>query len=292
MQRLELDGAARDMLLDAPNVSNFHHTIDPGKTGLLVELDAMDNGTPIIESILAEIDPQSGTVQKRWELGDTLSRHMRSQGDDPAAFVRRGVDWFHMNSAVYDPRDDSLLISSRENFVVKIDYASGDLLWILGDPSKYWNSFPSLSAMSLALATDGLHPVGQHALSITHDGLLLLFNNGMGSANQPAGAPRGETRSYSAVSAYAIDAASRSARETWRFDYGQSIFSAFCSSAYQAAVGDSLLLSYAVADNATHARLVGLDPGRRVVFDFEYANSSCNTSWNAQPIPFEAMHFT
>src|SRR5688572_28794485 len=105
------------------------------------------------------------------------------------------------------------------------------------------------------------YPIGQDAVSITHDGLLLLFNNGLGSLNQPAGAPAGESRSYSAVSAYAIDVASRSAQEAWRFDHGQSILSDFCSSAYESGAGASVLVSYAVADGRTHARPGW--PGRR-----------------------------
>jgi len=36
-----------------------------------------------------------------------------------------------------------------------------------------------------------------------------------------------------AVSAYSIDAASGTAQEMWRFDYGQTIFTPYCSSAYE-----------------------------------------------------------
>ena len=291
LRRLELDGAVREFPLQLPDITNFHHAIDAGKRGVLVELDANINGVSIIESTLADIDPDTGEVFRQWDLADTLSRHMQSQGDDPSTFVRPGVDWFHMNAATYDPRDDSLIVSSRENFVVKIDYASGDLVWILGDPTKYWHGFPSLAASGLVLAAGGLYPIGQHSVSITHDGLLLLFNNGLASFNQPSGAPVGENRSYSAVSAYAIDGGSRTAHEAWRFDYGQSILSDFCSSAYESGAGASVLVSYAVADGRTHARLVGLDDNRRVVFDFEYATSSCDTSWNARPIAFEGLRF-
>lgn len=291
LERLELDGTSKETFLGASDLTDFHHNIDPGKVGLLAEMDATRGGVPAIESTLVEIDPDTATILTRWDLGDILSRFMQSQGDDPTSFVRPGVDWFHMNAAAYDPSDDTLIVSSRENFVVKIDYASGSLAWILGDPTKYWHSFPSLAARSLNLADGGLYPVGQHAVSITHDGLLQLFNDGLGSVNQPAGAPSGETRSYSAVSAYAIDPSSRTAVESRRFDYGQSIFSSVCSSAYEAPVGTSVLVSYAVADNGTHARLVGLDAGQNVSFDFEYATSGCNTSWNAQPIPFESMRF-
>lgn len=291
LERLELDGATNETSLSPPDLTDFNHNIDPGKVGLLAEMDATHNGVRDVESTLVEFDGDTGNVLMRWNLADILSGFMRSQGDDPTSFVRPGADWFHMNSATYDPSDDTLIVSSRENFVLKIDYTSGGLIWILGDPTKYWHSFASLAAKSLTLASGGLYPVGQHAVSITHDGLLQVFNDGQGSVNQPAGAPPGETRTYSAVSAYSIDAAQQGATESQHFDYGQSIFSAFCSSAYQAPVGASMLISYADADKGAHARLVGLDESQNVAFDFEYATTGCNTSWNAQPIPFEAMRF-
>ncbi|MBO9649297.1 MAG: aryl-sulfate sulfotransferase [Variovorax sp.] len=291
-RRLELDGTASETPLGSTDIIDFHHNIDPGKVGLLAEVDTALNGVTNFESTLVEIDWNSATMLARWDLADILSRYMQSQGDDPTSFVRPGVDWFHMNAATYDPSDDSLIVSSRENFIAKIDYASGSLIWILGDPTKYWHTFPSLAAKSLTLAAGGLYPIGQHAVSITHDGLVQVINDGLGSVNQPVGAPAGESRTYSAVSAYSIDAAHQAATEVRRFDDGQSIYSSVCSSAYEAPVGASMLISYAVADNGAHARLIGLDESQNVAFDFEYATSACNTSWNAHPVPFESMTFS
>src|SRR6185437_9471970 len=128
-------------------------------------------------------------------------------------------------------------------------------------------TFPSLRAKALTLAAGGLYPIGQHALSITSDGLLMLFNDGEGSVNQPAGASPGESRTYSAVSAYSIDPATMTAREVWQYDDGQAINSPVCSSAYQTDDG-SVLVDYAVADDFTQAILVGLDASRNVAFEF------------------------
>jgi hypothetical protein len=203
--------------------------------------------------------------------------------------VRPPNDWFHTNSAIYDARDDSLIVSSREHFVMSVDYDTGAIRWVLGDPTKYWWQFPSLRAKALTLDSGGLYPIGQHALSITHDGLLLLFNAGTPSEHQPAGAPIGESRNYSAVSAYRIDTETMTATEVWRFDYGQSLFSDHCSSAYE--VGESILISYARANERQHARLVGLNSQREVVFDFQYDARGCNTSWNAVPVPLDNMSF-
>jgi arylsulfate sulfotransferase len=213
---------------------------------------------------------------------------MRDQGDDPDAFIRPGVDWLHMNGATYDPRDDSLIVSSRENFLIKIDYTTGDVIWILGDPTKYWYTFSSLRAKALTLEPGGLHPIGQHAPSITSDGLLMVFNDGLASRNQPTGQPAGESRTFSTVSAYEIDQTSFTAHEAWRFDYGQSILSTVCSSAYEAR-DRSILVNYAVASGSTKARLVALNAAQDVVFDFEFGTTGCTTSWNAQPIEFDDL---
>jgi arylsulfate sulfotransferase len=288
--RLEFDGSSTRSSLISPTYTGFHHEISQGKVGMLFEMDSSIGGIANLESTLAEVSP-AGVVIKEWDFAQLLSDYMRSMGDDPSAFVRPGSDWFHMNSAIYDARDDSLLVSSRENFIVKVDYQSGRILWIFGDPTKHWHSFPSLRAKALTLAGGGLYPVGQHALTISPDGLLVVFNNGAASFafNHPSGVPLGEQRTYSAVSAYSLDSANGSAREMWRFENGQSILSDICSSAYFAADG-SMLVTYSSADNRTTLRMLGLDAARDVVFDFQFPSRlPCYAAWNASPINFENM---
>ena len=284
MARLELDGEVTGAQLDDPGVSDFTHNIDPGKVGLLAELDVQGD----VDATVAEVSP-TGTLLAGWKLGDLLSADMSAAGDDPSLFVRPGVDWFHVNAATYDPHDDSVIVSSRENFVIKLDYATGTPIWILGDPTKYWAQFPSLRAKALTLV-GGFPPIGQHATSIISDGLLMVFNDGTPSLNQPPGAPAGQALSASVVSAYEIDPVAMTAREVWRFAHQPDLSSQFCSSAYQA--GDSILVNYAQADSGSTVRVLGLDASRKVVFELAYANNgACNTSWNAVPVPFEALSF-
>jgi hypothetical protein len=283
LYRLGFDGTVEESALADPRYAQFHHNIDYGKQGLLAEVNVNTNGVLNIEAaVLLELT-SLGSIINSWDLGAILTTYMRSQGDDPTAFVRPGIDWFHMNAATYDPSDDSVIVSSRENFLIKLDYSTGRIVWIFGDPTKYWYTFPSLRAKALKLQAGGLYPIGQHAVSITPDGLVMVFNDGLGSLNQPPGAPAGETRTYSAVSAYSIDSSNLSAQEVWRFDHDQSIYSAICSSAYEVP-GGSVLVDYAVADNFTEARLLGLDEAHNVVFDFQYPTQFCSTSWNAIPI--------
>jgi hypothetical protein len=286
LRRLELDGSAEQRLLIPAAYKNFHHNIEPGKHGMLIELDT----TTESGALLAEISPV-GAILKEWDFAVIVESFMYAQGDDASAFVRRGVDWFHMNGAWYDGADDSIIASSRENFVIKVDYDTGDIIWILGDPTKYWYTFPSLRTKALTITNGGLYPMGQHAPSMTSDGLLMVFNNGAESFNQPTGAPVGGTLTYSTVSAYRIDEQTLTAEVAWVFDYSQSIFSRICSSAYEAP-GETLLVSYAFANRGRNARLVALDTNRNVVFDFEYPSvSGCATSWNAVPIPLDDLRF-
>jgi hypothetical protein len=285
VRRLELDGTETLVPVALPDYRKFHHNIDPGKVGLLGEFTTRTDR----QSTIAEFSLSDG-VLKEWDFATIVRDHMMSAGDDPSLFVRPPIDWFHTNSAAYDSRDDSLIVSAREHFVMNIDYETGAIRWLLGDPTKYWWTFPSLRAKALTLTEPGLYPIGQHAVSITSDGLLLLFNSGTGSDNQPEGAPPGEGRKYSAVSAYRIDAAAMTATNVWNFDYGQSLYSGHCSSVYETG-GQSLLISYAQADALAHARLVGLNSRHEVVFDFQFDARGCDTSWNAVPIPLENMSF-
>lgn len=289
LQRVEMDGSITNMQLSVPGVTNFHHDISPGKSGLLVQVDGNRNGTAIIESILLEINPDDGSLLRQWDLADSVTQRMQAHGEDASQFVRPGVDWFHMNSALYSASDDSLLVSGREDFVAKLDYESGQLRWLFGDPGKYWYSFPSLAALNLGLAAGGLWPIGQHALSFTADGRLMLFNNGQASNNQPPNEPVGQQRSFSAVSIYAIDEQARLATEVQRFVHPEQTFSAFCSSASQTTSGGAMFVDYANAGGGASMRLVGVKEDGSIALDIAYPNTGCSGAWNAQPIALNEL---
>jgi arylsulfate sulfotransferase len=262
--------------------TNFHHDLSPGKVGMLAELDAARNGVAILESVLAEIDTD-GKVLREWDLGRIFRDHMRAKGDDPANFVRDGLDWFHMNSAIYNAADNSLLISSRESFVVKLDYDTGAIRWLFGDTSKHWyRNYPSLRALALRLV-EGKAPIGQHSLSVAPNSELLLFNTGLGSLNHPPGTPGGATRTFSTPSRYAIDEKAGTAREVWTYEGERKLFSDVCSSVYEGSPG-SYLVAYSTLNSRTQARLLGVDSHGKVAFDFAYPTTACNTVFIAQPL--------
>jgi len=289
LSRVDLDGAST--VLDdysSLGVVNFHHNIDPGKTGMLMEADT----TSYTESVVMEVD-FSGTVLKTWNLANIISAAMRAGGDDPSQFVYPApTDWFHNNAAYYNRGDDSLIVSSRENFVIGLDYNTGAIKWILGDPTKKWYQFPSLRHFALTLAPGSLPPIGQHAVSVTHDLDLLLHDNGFPSGFQH---PIGDSRTYSSPRKYHLDLTAKVATEVWHYDQSQIVYSPICSSVYEDAPLN-YLIDYAFAHSSFQtgqgfAELLGLDAQGNQVFWYKYPTMFCNTAYNSRIIHLENTKF-
>ena len=283
--RIELDGTV-NLVADysSMGVTGFHHNIDPGKFGLLLEVDT----TTDVESVILEVG-KKGIVQKRWNMYQIIANAMRAGGDDPSAFVRRGQDWFHNNAVTYRASDDSLIVSSRENFVIALDYQSGAIKWILGDSTKAWYQYPSLRQYALFVPAGGFAPIGEHAVSITYNDKLLLFDDGFPSLNQT---PPGSTRKFAAPRKYSLNLNNRTALQI--FSYQRPIISEICSSVYEDAP-DNYLVDYAVAggfqSGNAFAEIVGLQANGNPAFVYKFPTQTCERIFNAFPIHLEQLGF-
>jgi arylsulfate sulfotransferase len=281
--RTEFDGVTTSVAnYSGIGVTGFHHNIDPGREGMILDVDTVDQ----TESVNVEVDA-AGNVLRIWNFADIISAAMIAGGNDPSEFVYPApTDWFHNNACAYRSSDNSLIVSSRENFVIAVDYDSGAIKWILGDPTKHWYEFSSLRAFALTLAPGTLPPIGEHAVSITGDDRLLLFDNGTGSNFQQ---PPGETRDYSAPRKYQIDLAAFEATETWHYYPDPSVYSPFCSSVYEDAP-DNYLIDYTLAGPFVYTGIVGLDASGNVAFNYQYEELAfCGTAWNAIQIHWENL---
>ena len=109
LYRLEFDGAV-SLVGDYGNIA-FHHNMDYGKRGLILEEDLPGQ----LESFSAEVDAD-GNVLKTWDLAAIISNAMIAGGDDPNQFVAPAPnDWFHQNAAAYRKSDNSAgNLESRE----------------------------------------------------------------------------------------------------------------------------------------------------------------------------------
>jgi hypothetical protein len=222
---------------------------------------------------------------------------MSAGGDDPSQFVFQrnppdNNDWFHNNAVTYNRADDSLILSSRENFVIAIDYETGAIKWILGDPTKKWHQFPSLRQFALRLAPGSLAPIGQHGLSITYDEALLLHDNGNNSSFHQ---PEGQMRTFSSPRKYQLNLNTKVATEVWNYEQNQSVYSPICSCVYE----DAPLnyhIDFAFANSSLQtgmgdAILIGLDAEGERIFGYQYATMFCNTAYNSRPIHLENSKF-
>src|SRR6266496_4561657 len=289
LSRIELDGAFT-LVGDYSSLGIvfFNHNIDRGKVGIILDVDT----TTYFESTLIEVDV-SGTVLKQWNMGAIIRAAMIAGGDDPSQFVYPSpTDWFHLNGATYNRADDSLIVSSRENFLICIDYQTTAIKWILGDPTKKWYQFPSLRKFALTLPPGSLPPIGQHAPSITYDQNLLTFDNGQASWSH---VPRGEERGWASPRKYEVDLNAKTATEVWNFEVGQRIICPYCSSVYEDAP-KNYLLDYSFLNGGqpglpTFAQLLGLNARGETIFSYRYPTISCTKVYRALPIHLESTKF-
>ena len=254
-------------------------SIDPGKSGMLIEAQTSADNM----SCFIEVDAK-GAILASWNFATIVSDAMIAGGDDPSGFVVRSADWFHSNAAAYWKQSNQLVVSSRENFVIAVDYDTQKIKWILGDTSKAWYSYPSLRAFALQLGPNTTAPIGQHAVSITPQNELLLFDDGMGSTFQ---SPAGASRSNSVMRKYKINLATMTASEVWNYDHTPQINSPYTSSVYQA--GNSYLIDYAF--NPGGPLLVGLGANNKIAFQYTYPGGSV-MGWNAVPVDLSHLIFT
>ncbi len=283
--RNDFDGTSTNIAdYAAAGVTTFHHNFDFGKSGILTCTSTAE----YTDSTIMEVDT-SGNVLKNWNLATIISQAMTAGGDDPSQFVPAPgalTDWFHNNANTYRPSDNSLVVSSREDFVIALDYDTGAIKWILGDPTKQWYQFPSLRKYALKGTTGTHYPIGQHAVSFFRDDLL-LFDDGYQSINHT---PPGKSRTYSAPRKYSIPEGGDTATETWHYLADPPIFSPITSSVYEDAPGQ-YLIDYAVGGPYVFTELIGLLPNGDKAFDYKYNLVADVTCWNAVPIHLENLVF-
>ncbi len=188
--------------------------------------DAAPAPASVIGDVIVEFS-RDGTVVREWKLLDILDPYRIGFGslgdgywvdryedllDDVEAQPIR--DWAHANALIYDPSDDSYILSSpHQDAVIKVDRDTGQLVWILSAPDNWREPWSSRR----------LQPVGEfewqyheHGPSLTPHGTLVLFDNG----EARAGAYHEQlplAQRYSRAVEFAIDAQSMEVEQVWSY---------------------------------------------------------------------------
>jgi arylsulfate sulfotransferase len=223
-------GSVLDGSINVP-IEATHHEVSKMPSGNLLTLSwnniSVDNyplsdtdptagtGTqPIREDVLAEFQPNGKTIVRQYHLYDIIDpTRIGYNSVDSAGGVN---DWTHSNGLIYDSSDNSYIVSSRhQDAVTKINRDTGDIVWILGNPSGWNSPFDQylLTATNFSGQDYFWH---QHAPEITPDGTLMLYDNGNFRA-RPYDTKLAATSNYSRAVEYSIDTQNREVTQVWEY---------------------------------------------------------------------------
>ncbi len=164
-------------------------------------------------------------------------------------------DWTHGNGIWYDASDDSILISLRhQNWVIKVDHGTGDVLWTLGDGGDF----------ALAGANAEWF-YSQHMPSLTADGSVMVYDNGNERPTDPG--------SYSRAVRMELDMDTMTATQAWSFQ--APAYTPFLGGARELESGNVLVTAGGQRTDGVPAYISEVDPSanNEVVWQLEYVDS-------------------
>ena len=200
----------------------YHHDQFEMEDGNLLVLTE-DLTSETVEDMCVLIDRETGEILKTWDYKDFL---------DPAKVAHSGSwteeDWFHNNAVWYDKNTDSLTFSARHiDAMCNIDYETGKLNWIIGDPEMWPEEYQKYF----------FTPVGdgefdwqyeQHANVITPDGDVMCFDNGHFRSKNPANRILNKDN-FSRGVRYKINTDKMEIEQVWQYgkERGQEFYSQY-----------------------------------------------------------------
>lgn len=234
---------------------------------------------------IIEWDRNINKVIWEWDMRDVQDVDRQvfppDYGQDFAA------DWFHVNSIVPLQQDAGLIVSGRNQGILKVD-RKNNLQWILA-PHKDWGlagfdgngldtkkylleavddkgqPYPGPVQEGTALA-DFVWPTGQHSVHLMDNGDILLFDNGLSPGFQT-----GER--FSRAVEYHVDAVNKKVQQVWFFgrEEGLNLFTPVTSSIYPLEQTHNILITAGnvrLGDLPPHARMLEITyPDKKVVFE-------------------------
>lgn len=199
---------------------SYHHDHAELDNGDLIAL-TQDLNSGSVEDMVVLLDRKTGEIKKTWDLKQVLP-----MGAGAVSEKQNGYDWFHNNAVWYDKKTNSLSLSGRnEDAVVNLDFETGDINWILGDP-ECWPSEMVERYFFKPMDENLEWCYGQHSCQILPDGDVMVFDNGCWrKKSDPEWYPEGER--YSRGVRYEIDCDNMTIRQKWQYgkERGEEIFS-------------------------------------------------------------------
>ena len=198
----------------------YHHDYYEMPNGnLLVASDDFYNDYGTVEDYIVEVDMNTGEIVKAWDLKDVLNM------EDGKSENWVEYDWLHNNSVWYDEATDSITLSGRhQDAVINIDYDTGELNWIIGDPTNWSEEYQKY--FFTPVGDDFEWQWSQHAAMITPEGYVFILDNGNNKSKIESEYVPAE-ESYTRGVMYKIDTDNMTIEQIW--EYGKERGSEFYS---------------------------------------------------------------
>lgn len=255
---------------------------------------------------LVLFDRKKSQIIKEWDL----AKHLDVSRDD-LNFFGKG-DWLHMNGFAFNPDDLSLIISNKNQGLVKL-HLSDRLQWILS-PKKNWgksgrrsegpdtkpylltavdsddNPYPEEVQLGDKSVPDFDFAWGNHAPLIMPNGNLMVFDNGARRNFQ-------NRVSYSRAVEYEVDTTNMTVKQVWQYgkERGVQLFSAIVSDVdYLAETGNILITSgFLTPGRNTKGKIVEVDyRSKEVLFEatliFKTLNGNGQLAWGQTDILYRS----
>ena len=200
----------------------YHHDYYEMPNGnFLVASDNFSSGT--VEDYIVEMDRNTGEIVKTFDLTKILNK------DDGKSENWTQYDWFHNNAVWYDEKTNSITLSGRHmDAVINLDYETGKLNWIIGDPTNWSEEYQKY--FFTPVGDDFEWQWSQHAAMITPEGYVFILDNGnnkskIESEYVPA------SKSYTRGVMYKIDTENMTIEQIWEYgkERGSSFYSPYIS---------------------------------------------------------------
>jgi hypothetical protein len=205
---------------------------------------------------MVEVDRESGRHLRYWDFRDILDEFRPRQPRN-----LEEADWLHLNGLDYDPRNDSVILSGRDqSAVVRIGRKSGELEWILGNHDFWKDRF---SPFLLEPQGDPFEWAwGQHAPMVhpENSNRILIYDNGNKRSYDD---PLEPEDNYSRAVEYEVDTDTMQVRQIWEYgrEYGSELYTPFIGDANYLPGGNRLVCFGGISRN--------LQGEAMEIFDFE-----------------------
>lgn len=201
-----------------------HHDVRELPNGNLL-IGTEEHGAKTVEDVAVEVDRNTGAIVKTFDLRKVIPM------DDGGSLIATANDWYHNNAIWYDSKTNSVLFSGRHvNTVIALDYSTGKLKWILGDPEGWSKAYQKYFFKPIGNNFEWQY--AQHAAMVTPEGYIFLFDNGVSRAKKTNENKKlTSDQNYSRAVMYEINEKNMTVKQIWQYgkELGASWYSSFIS---------------------------------------------------------------